>query len=305
MVNWYLTTIVSTGRQPLFFALIAFVLTVVTTRTITRLIRSGRGPFKNISTGDVHVHHMVPGMVCLLLGGFLALAAHRHGVMIHVAGILFGMGAALVLDEFALILHLEDVYWEKEGKASADAVAIMLALMTTAIWMVSPDNPPGPPETDPYLRVVGPLFIAVIWWIPVGITVLKGKLFTAAISLLLPMFSWVAAIRLARPGSPWARLRYGKNPRKAQLARQRYDAYEAKAAPIRRWWDEHIFGFASDDQPAPAPITNPGPDIAATAAPGPPDQAAEVTTSEVAAAEVVGAETLAPPDRRSDADALK
>ncbi len=288
MINWYLEAIVRTGRQPLFFALVAFVLTIITTRMITRLIRSGRGPFNNISTGSVHVHHMVPGMILLLFGGFLALAAPRHGVMIHLAGILFGMGAALVLDEFALILHLEDVYWEKEGKASADAVAIMLAVLATAIWMVSPDNPPGPPETDPYVRILGPLLVAFIWWIPVATTVFKGKLFTAAVSLLFPPFSWVAAIRLARPGSPWARLRYTRNPAKAARAKQRFDAYDARTAPIRNWWNEHVFGFSAD-------LFNPSPDEIAPPAP--------VDGASPSSAEVAG--NAQPPDRRSDADALQ
>ena len=93
----------------------------------------------------------------------------------------------------------------------------MLAVLATAIWMVSPDNPPGPPRPIPTSDSRTPTG-GVHLVDTVATTVFKGKLFTAAVSLLFPPFSWVAAIRLARPGSPWARLRYTRNPAKAARA---------------------------------------------------------------------------------------
>lgn len=260
MLNWYLETIVNPGRQPLFLALVAFVATFILTRAITRLIRSGKGPFGNVSAGDLHVHHMVPGVICVLVGGMMALSVPRHGLWIHLAGILFGIGAALVLDEFAMILHLEDVYWQNEGRLSADAVLIAMAVMGCTIWVVAPDNPPGPPETDPWVRVVGPLMFAILWIIPTAVTVLKGKLLTAAMALWMPYFAWVGAWRLAKPNSPFALFRYGGKPEKLAKAQARYDRIQRRVKPMRDFWMYKVFGFSrTEDEVSPAAAVEGGP----------------------------------------------
>lgn len=253
MLNWYLETIVNPGRQPLFLALVAFVATFILTRAITRLIRSGKGPFGNVSAGDLHVHHMVPGVICVLVGGMMALSVSRHGIWIHLAGILFGIGAALVLDEFAMILHLEDVYWQNEGRLSADAVLIAMAVMGCTIWVVAPDNPPGPPETDPWVRVIGPLLFAVLWIVPTAVTVLKGKLLTAAMALWMPYFAWVGAWRLAKPNSPYALFRYQGKPEKLARAQRRYDRIQRRVKPMRDFWMYKVFGFSRADDEAADP----------------------------------------------------
>ena len=99
----------------MFLALLTFLVTFLVTRIITRMIRAGKGPFGNVSAGSVHVHHVVPGLIILLCGGVLALGAAQSSIWRQLAGVMFGMGAALVLDEFAMILHMDDVYWTSEG----------------------------------------------------------------------------------------------------------------------------------------------------------------------------------------------
>jgi len=78
--------------------------------------------------GSLHVHHVVFGLVLVLLAGILDLT----NVLTRTRAVLFGIGAALVLDEFALILNLADVYWAPQGRESIDAVVIF----ATVLWIV-------------------------------------------------------------------------------------------------------------------------------------------------------------------------
>lgn len=129
MGHWWERNILEPGKLPLLLALTAFVLTFVVTRVITRLIRAGKGPFGNVQAGGVHIHHVVPGVVLTVVGGFGAVASDRHGAGGAIAAVVFGIGAGLVLDEFALILHLDDVYWSAEGRKSVEVVVITAALV--------------------------------------------------------------------------------------------------------------------------------------------------------------------------------
>lgn len=102
-------------KVPLAVLFVAFLVTFLITRTITRLIRAGKGPFRNNIEGGVHIHHAVPGLILLLIGAVTSVAVAGHAPGSLIAAVLIGVGASLVLDEFALILHLTDVYWTKEG----------------------------------------------------------------------------------------------------------------------------------------------------------------------------------------------
>jgi hypothetical protein len=123
----YQRHIVDMGRQAQFFVLIAFLLTFITVRFITHSIRAGRHipGIHNISHGGTHIHHLVPGIILLLITGYLGVATHLDSSFI---AVFYGIGAALTLDEFALWLNLEDVYWAKQGRDSIDAVVIFATL---------------------------------------------------------------------------------------------------------------------------------------------------------------------------------
>ncbi len=246
MTEWFQREIVIPGRLPLMLSLIAFVATFVVTRAITRMIRSGRGPIKNVTSGDLHIHHVVPGVISLLLGGILLLAASRYGPWRDLGAILFGIGAALVLDEFALILHLDDVYWKREGALSVDAITIGLAVMAVALMVAAPDNPPRDAPADHAARILGPVSFVVFWLVPTGITVLKGRLLLAALSVVQPVFGWWGMVRLARPGSPWSAFAYRNKPAKLQRAQERAARADARVAPVKRWWAAHVFGMAPE-----------------------------------------------------------
>jgi hypothetical protein len=121
----YRDTIQDRGREPQFFLFMSFVITFGIVRFITISIRDGRKlPFiKNMSAGGTHIHHLVPGIFLLLISGYMS-AALTAWWWRDVIAIIFGIGAALTLDEFALWLHLEDVYWLQEGRISLQAVFI-------------------------------------------------------------------------------------------------------------------------------------------------------------------------------------
>ena len=114
--------IVDAGKQPQFFVLLSFLVTFLVVRLIAHTIRSGHGIrfVRNVKAGSTHIHHLVPGIILLLVSGYLGVAVDQSRR--EIVAILFGIGAALTLDEFALWLHLRDVYWEREGRTSVDAV---------------------------------------------------------------------------------------------------------------------------------------------------------------------------------------
>ena len=132
MWNWYVDHVVDTGRSAALWMLIGFIVTYAVTRTITVRIKNRKasgtaeesGPIKDVHIGGVHVHHQVWGILLVLVVGLLTFRFRPESPWIEILATLFGVGAALALDEFALWLHLEDVYWSEEGKKSIDAVMI-------------------------------------------------------------------------------------------------------------------------------------------------------------------------------------
>ncbi len=127
--------IVDDGKQLQLLILVTFLLTFTAVRIITHAIRAGRWRrvFRNLSSpGGTHFHHLVPGIVLLLVSGYLGIGLEDDGYRVPFA-ILFGAGAALTLDEFALWLHLQDVYWAKEGRQSIDAIVIVATLIGLGI----------------------------------------------------------------------------------------------------------------------------------------------------------------------------
>ena len=136
--DWWYDNIVEPGKLPLLLCLGAFVVTFVLTRVITRMIRAGIGPFKNnVSESGLHIHHAVPGILLLILGAFMAIRG-PDSPWIEIAGVIFGIGTSLILDEFALILHLEDVYWSDEGRISVEFAGLTAACIGFTMLGFSP-----------------------------------------------------------------------------------------------------------------------------------------------------------------------
>jgi hypothetical protein len=123
-------------KERQLFATGSFFLTFAGVRGITHAIRAERGPFKNITPGGRHIHHMTFGIAGLLTVGYLwmleiGISEERRSSRITAAA--YGTGAALTLDEFALWLNLEDLYWAKQGRESIDAVALFGSLLVLSV----------------------------------------------------------------------------------------------------------------------------------------------------------------------------
>ncbi|CAO5155371.1 membrane hypothetical protein [Frankia sp. AiPs1] len=227
MGGWWHRNIAEPGKEPLLLCLVAFLVTFLVVRTIVRLIRAGHGPFRNVSAGGVHVHHVVPGTILLISGGLLAVGAPSHAPWREAAGVVVGIGSALVLDEFALILHLEDVYWQQAGRASVNAVLLVAGIMGCVLLGFSPFgvNDIRHQEWAVRMVVVADIVAAALL---VAVSLLKGKYGMALLGVFVIPLAAVGSVRLARPNSPWDHWFYGRRPGKAVRAARR----EATAPPL-------------------------------------------------------------------------
>src|ERR1700761_1529646 len=175
MSSWWHRDEIAAGKLPLMLCFLAFVVTFLTTRTITRLIRDGRGPFRNnVTSSGLHIHHAVPGLILLMIGAFTAVGGPDQLGWRCFAGVTVGIGVSLVLDEFALILHLQDVYWSGQGQLSVQAVSLTAACLGLALVGFSPFGVPGVDRTELTVRL-GATGLLVIDGILVLTCVLKGK----------------------------------------------------------------------------------------------------------------------------------
>jgi hypothetical protein len=196
---------------PLVWLLTSFVVTVVVLRFVTAWIRAGRGRFSDVAVGALHIHHMVWGVGLVLLCGTVALAFRPVWPFDVAPAIGFGAGAALMLDEFALILYVRDVYWAEEGRLSLAAMVVM----AVAVGMVALPLGHLPAESLPVVAGLVTVYVAFT-----GVCLAKGKVLTSLAGLFVAPVVLYGGLRLARPDSPWARRRYG--PEKLRRAQERY-----------------------------------------------------------------------------------
>ncbi len=271
MSGWFSAQIVHTGRLPLFCFFVALIAGFAAIRISVRLIRAGvRWWPRNVTAGDLHVHHMVFGVVLMAGGGIAGLAAPTGSVewRASAAGV-FGLGTALVLDEFALILHLRDVYWANEGRLSVDAVFV--AAGVTALLLLGA-TPVGVRDVADYRHIPGSpgavatliVTVAVLFALAV-VTLLKGKPWIALLGIVIPLALLPGAIRLARPGSPWARWRYRNRPGKLTTAEHREERLRLPLIRAKNRLQDLLTG--NHDQPSPWSVRRqpPGQQFAAPA----------------------------------------
>lgn len=128
-------------RRRLFLASVGFFLTLAVARSMAYAAGHNIGPFHYIYIRGTHVHHMVWGMLLLLVVGFCWLIEVGTGTKAsslfasRLMSLLYGVGAALSLDEFALWLNLEEsIYWTRQGRASLEAILLFGAALLIGIW---------------------------------------------------------------------------------------------------------------------------------------------------------------------------
>jgi lysyl-tRNA synthetase class 2 len=211
------------GREPAFLMLLAFILTLAGTRFYTRMART-RG-WGSAHVGNVHVHHLVPGIVLSLIAGGLALGLEPPELWVALLAIVFGAGAALVLDEFAMLLHLDDVYWTTEGRVSIDACMVAAAFLALAILATFPL--PTDAGSERLARTLGDGLIALAAAFVV-VTLLKGKLKLGLVGIVFPPLAVVGAFRLAKPTSIWARRLYPQGGKRLRRSEARFATREVR-----------------------------------------------------------------------------
>lgn len=221
---------IPSNRLPLLCLWIALIVTFVVTRAITVRIRGGATSLHNWNVGGVHVHHQVFGIIIMLIAGSLQFAYAPTGPPADGLAAAFGIGAALTLDEFALWLRLDDVYWLEEGRVSIDAFFIAVALTGLFLAGVTPLNVP---DLSYGFRWEASLAVLLNLGF-ICIAMLKGKPVVGALGVMVPFIALLAALRLAKPRSPWARRRYHEGSTKLARSRARFDAaYDARWNRLR------------------------------------------------------------------------
>lgn len=209
----------ATGKESHFLVLLAFLCSFGFIRTSAHMIRAQVSWWPgNVETkGGTHIHHLVWGILLLLIFGYLGIAVAPGSPWREVSAIFFGIGMGLTLDEFALWLNLKDVYWSEKGRQSIDAVIVTVCLLTITLlglsfWIdllqavllfvgVGGRELSGGESTAVLvpLQATGACLAAVCF--------LKGKKFMGIVGLFVPLVALVGALRPAQPGSRWARRR--------------------------------------------------------------------------------------------------
>ncbi|HME50227.1 MAG TPA: hypothetical protein VKG81_19615 [Mycobacterium sp.] len=248
--------VIDRGRLPLLCCLVAFILTFFVTRTIVRYIRhlSARDAPRqwwqprNIGHGSLHIHHVVFGVILVMVSGvtMVTLAVNGKALQFTAAAVVFGIGAALVLDEFALILHLSDVYWSEDGRTSVDAVFAAVAVAGLLIVGFNPLSffDVGIWRTEHTVGARAGVVVGAAMTLALAVVVvLKGKVWTGLVGMFIPPLLVIGAMRLSRPHAPWARWRYTNKPRKMHRAVARERSLRRPVVQAKLWVQDAVSGL--------------------------------------------------------------
>lgn len=254
MFEWFQQDIIDRGRLALLCCLVAFMATFLVTRTTVRYVRrqntKGVPPKwwqpRNVHVGSQHIHHVVFGVILVMVSGVTLVALSNHGrdPQFILAAIVFGIGAALVLDEYALMLHLADVYWEEDGRSSVDAVFAATAVTGLLVLGFHPLTFLLAVWHDTASDLIRDAAIAgVVTTLPLAVVVLlKGKVWTGLLGMFFFPLLVIGAIRLSRPHAPWARFRYTNRHERMRRALQRERRLRRPVVQAKLWVQDAIAG---------------------------------------------------------------
>lgn len=247
-VRWLDHEIIAHGRLPLLCFLLGFLGGFLLIRLSVRMIRAQVKWWPgNITPGGQHIHHVVFGIVLMLVSGISLIAVFEDGTQETgaVLAALFGIGSALVLDEFALIFYLKDVYWSEQGRTSVDAVFVAVA--GTGLLLLG-FHPLELLNVTDIRRDPDPLMRFALVALAFGhlglcaVVLLKGKIWSGLIGLFFAPILVVGAVRLSRPGAPWARWRYTLRPKKMERALRRERTIRRPAIRIKIYIQDLVAG---------------------------------------------------------------
>jgi hypothetical protein len=230
----------SHGSGAAQLVLAAFAVSFLAIRTSARLSRHLSWWPGSVRSGDVHIHHLVWGICLMMLSGFLAFALGPAAPWTPIIAVLFGVGAGFTMDEFALWVHLKDVYWQQEGRRSIDATVVAAAFAGLVVLGTTPFGleQPAPAATT-----------AVVVAAVLGLTIMcfmKGRILLGVVGLFAPAVAVWGAVRMAQPTSPWARRRYSSE--RLERSRARF----ATDRGLGRWRGQ-IADLVTGAPAAPAP----------------------------------------------------
>jgi hypothetical protein len=209
------------GQRAGFIVLGSFLASFLFIRTSARLIRNPKvtwWPGSVTTKGGLHLHHLVWGIVLILFCGFLNFVLEPTSPWEEILAAAFGIGAGLTLDEFALWIHLEDVYWSTEGRSSIDAVVVAALLGGLIVLGIAPFDISK--NASPISSLVAVILIDLAFS---ALAILKGKPMLGLIGVFIPPASVVGAVRLAAPTSPWARRRYPPDGHRMARSQARFE----------------------------------------------------------------------------------
>ncbi|HXF31087.1 MAG TPA: hypothetical protein VN522_06160 [Solirubrobacterales bacterium] len=212
--------LVEHDRQGVFLVLVGFLGSFAFIRMSTRMIRAEVSwwPGNIESESGLHVHHLVFGIITMMVAGTLGFAAFGHSPLTEISAFLFGIGVGLTIDEFALWVYLEDVYWAEQGRSSIDATVIAAALIGMIVLGVNPFEASSEGAT-----AVESILTWVIIIFFVAASFLKGRRLHGITGVFFLPLAIYATCRIGKPNSPWAHRRYGeRHPRKQAKAEARF-----------------------------------------------------------------------------------
>jgi uncharacterized membrane protein len=221
-VSDFYDNLVANEEQGLFWVLAGFIGSFGFIRMSTRLMRSPKVPWwpgSVVSDSGVHLHHLVFGIVAMIAAGALGFLSFGRSPATEICAAFFGIGAGLTIDEFALWVHLEDVYWAEQGRSSIDATVIAAAGMGLVLIGASPITF----ETGSASAIIGSIISCTLIFTMVAICFLKGRVLHGWIGFFIFPLAIYGACRIGKPHSAWARRRYGeRRPEKQAKSEARF-----------------------------------------------------------------------------------
>jgi hypothetical protein len=222
LTDFWNDQIASEGKEGLFLVFAGFILSFSFIRMSTRLMRSPKVPWwpgSVVSESGVHVHHLAFGIVAMMIAGAVGFTALGEQPYTDICAFVFGVGMGLTIDEFALWIYLDDVYWAEEGRSSIDATVIA----ASAMFLLLIGFTPFTFETGSLDTTIGSIVAAAIVFGTVAICFFKGRVLHGTIGFLFVPLAIYGASRIGKPDSGWARRRYGeRRPKKQAKAEERF-----------------------------------------------------------------------------------
>lgn len=220
--DFWQNQLVEHNRQALFLVLVGFLGSFVFIRISTRLMRNPKVPWwpgSIVSEGGVHLHHLVFGIVTMMIAGTIGFALNGDSPWFEVCALAFGIGVGLTIDEFALWVHLDDVYWAEEGRRSIDATVVAAVVMALLVFGIRPFEI----ESGSTGLLIASLLVALTNFTVAGICFMKDRILHGIVGFFILPIGLYGAIRLGKPNSAWARRRYGdRRPGKQVAAAKRF-----------------------------------------------------------------------------------